>query len=220
MPKTHILPISARRKRSQRGLEAIEFGLWSLLLMPPFVWMFINGFNFIRYNKANDVTRAAAMMYIKNSPVNTIGPQRILKRIANGLDLQVDSGGTIVNNVGSGLIVLTKVQFVGASCSCTNANQYVMTQRFYVGNRSLQIDGQTVESFSGPPPVSLWNSSSGLVNNFTTNTAARVSSAFSSAWGTSLADGQVVFLVETFFRTPALGVGPFDSRGIYNRVYM
>ena len=218
--KRLILPVSPRRRRSQSGLESIEFGLWALLVMPAFVWMFINGFNFIRYNKASDVTRAAAMMYIKNSPMNTVGPHRILERIANGLDLQVDSGNTIINNAGSGMIALTKVQYIGAECGCENASQYVITQRLYVGNRSLVINSQTVESFSGAPPSGIWNSSSGLVSNYSTNTAARASPAFATVWGSSLANGQVVYLVESFFRTPPLGSGEFDSRGIYTRIYM
>ena len=36
----------------------------------------------------------------------------------------------------------------------------------------------------------------------------------------TLTNGQVVYVVESFFRTPPLGSGEFDSRGIYTRVYM
>ena len=143
-----------------------------------------------------------------------------VRRIANGLDLQVDSGNAIVNNLGNGMIVMTKVQYVGSTCNCTNASQYVITQRLYVGNRSLQITGQTVESCAGPPPSGIWNSTTGLVSNYTTNSAAVASSAFATAWGSSLANGQVVYLVESFFKTVTFGSGQFDARGIYTRVYM
>ena len=215
-----ILPASARRRRTQKGLESIEFGLWALLMLPPFIWMFINGFNFIRYNKAGDVTRSAAMMYVKNTDMMSLTTQRIVERVANGLDLQVDSGNTIVNNIGNGLVVLTKLQYVGSTCNCTNADQYVMTQRIYIGNRSMQITGAGVESFAGPAPTAIWNSSTGLVSSYTTDSAARASTAFATAWGSSLANGQVVYLVESFFKTLSFGTGDFDARGVYTRVYM
>ncbi len=216
-----ILPVSERRRRTQKGLEVIEFGLWAVLMMPPFVWMFINGVNFIRYNKAGDVTRSAAMMYVKGLDMMALGNQRIVARVANGLNLKVESGGARVNNLGDGLVVMTQIQYVGATCGCTNANNYVMTKRVYVGNRNLQIDGQTVESFTGAPPGgTLWNTSTGNISNFMTDANARVTGQFAALWGTSLSNGQTVNVVESFFKTPAIGSGAFDSRGIYNRVFM
>jgi hypothetical protein len=219
-PSLHVLPVSARRRRSQSGLEAIEFGLWSLLMTPAFVWMFIYGMNFIRLNKASDVTRSASMLYIKGSNLTQIDNQKIIQRVANGLDLQVETGGTVSNSLGSGLVVVSKLQWIDNSCGCTNSNQHVITQRIYVGNRSLQINGQTAESFSGNAPSGIWNSATGDVSNFTTDTRARASSAYNTVWGSSLSNGQVVYLVETFFKTVDVGVGQFDSRGIYQRVFM
>lgn len=218
---TKILPVSQRRRREQRGIEAIEFGLWSLLMTPAMVWMFISGMNFIRYNKAGDVTRSSAMLYVKGLNMAALGNQKIVARVANGLNLQVENGGSVATNLGDGLVVMTKIQFVGPTCGCTNANQYVMMQRFYIGNRSLQIGGQTVESFTGPPPGgSLWNSSTGSVSNFMTDQNTRVTGAFATLWGSSLTNGQTVYVVESFFKTPSMGSGDFDSRGIYSRVFM
>ncbi len=215
-----VKPVSLRRKRTQSGLEAIEFGLWALLVAPAFVWMFISGIGFVRLNKASDVTRSAAMMYMKGSNMMTPGSQAILQRVASGLDLQAVTGGTtLVNNAGSGLIVLTKIQYLGA-CSCTNANNYVIMQRIYIGNRSLQIGGSTVESFSGPVSVALWSSVTGDVANYTSDTAARSGAGVQALWSNSLSNGQVIYVVETFVRTPSFGSGEFDSRGIYNRVFM
>lgn len=215
-----ILPVSERRRKKQKGLEAIEFGLWTLLMMPAFVWMFINGINFVRFNKASDVTRSAAMMYIKGLDMRALGNQQVVERVANGLNLQVDNAGAVVNNIGDGMLALTKVQYLGA-CGCPNANNYVMMQRVYVGNRSLVISGQTVESFIGPPPSGgIWNSSTGAVSGFMTNTDARITGNFATLWGTSLNNGQIVYVVETFFKTPSMGAGEFDSRGIYSRIFM
>src|SRR3954464_5497183 len=106
---------NTRRRRSQRGVEAIEFGLFFTMMLPGFVWMFINGMNFIRFNKANDVARAAALMYIKGQDMNVLGTQEILARVAQGLDLEVDDGATppsqsLSTTRGSGLIILSQVQ--------------------------------------------------------------------------------------------------------------
>ena len=86
-------PVSQRRREKQKGVEAIEFGLWVLLMMPAFVWMFISGMNFIRYIKASDVTRSAAMLYTKGMDMADIGMQQVLVRVSNGLNLVVSTSG-------------------------------------------------------------------------------------------------------------------------------
>lgn len=216
-----IAPVNPLRKRRQRGAEAMEFALWALLMMPPLVWMFISGMNLVRYVKASDVTRAAAMLYTKGQDLGDVGLQQVLERVANGLDLQVDSGGVRVNNLGSGLIVLTRVERISSTCGCVNAGLYVMTQRLYIGNRSLEMNGGSVESFAGPAPSTGWNSTTGTVSNTSTNTSARVSTAFNDLWGVSLVAGQYVYVVESFFKpTTTMGSGPFDASGVYNRIFM
>src|SRR5579863_6943918 len=88
-----------RRRRRQKGVEAIEFALFFSLMLPPFIWMFVTGMNFIRFNKANDVARAAALMYVKGQDMTVLGTQEILARVAQGLDLEVDNGVTPPNQV-------------------------------------------------------------------------------------------------------------------------
>lgn len=217
---SNIQPVSERRRRRQGGLEAIEFGLWSLLLMPPFIWMFISGMNFIRYNKAGDVTRSTAMMYIKGVDMTALGNQRIIGRVASGLGLVVESGNAVVNNQGNGMVSLSKVVFVDPACGCTNAGQYVLAQRVYIGNRSLVIAGNNVESFVGAVPTALWSTTTGNINNYTTDTRARVSSEFTTLWGSALGAGQFVYVVESFFKAGTGGAGEFDSNGTYSRVFM
>lgn len=215
-----VRPVSRHRRRRQGGLEAIEFGLWSLLLMPPFIWMFISGMNFIRYNKAGDVTRSTAMMYIKGVDMTALGNQRIIARVASGLGLVVESGNAVVNNQGNGMVALSKVIFVDPACGCTNAGQYVLAERIYLGNRSLVINGASVDSFSGPVPTAIWSAGTGQVSNYTTDSRARVSSDFTTLWGSSLGAGQFVYIVESFFKAGTGGAGEFDSNGTYTRVFM
>jgi hypothetical protein len=220
-PRSAVTCVSQGRRRRQRGSEAIEFALWMFLTMPPLVWMFITGMNFVRYIKANDVTRAAAMLYTKGLDMTDLGTQQVLERVASGLDLEAVSAGVRVTNVGNGLLVFTKVEMVSSSCGCINAGKYVMSQRIYVGNRSLQLRGSTVESFIGPAPSSGWNSSTGVVSNITTNATAVASSEFTTLWGSALTAGQYVYVVESFFKpVSSMGSGDFDANGVSTRIFM
>jgi hypothetical protein len=220
------VPVSARRKRGQRGIEAIEFGLFAVMMLPPFVWMFINGMNFIRFNKANDVARAAALMYIKGQDMTVLGSQEILARVAEGLNLQVDDGATPPNQVlsnanGSGLVILSQVQYVGPNTctSCTNLNKYVFLQRIYAGNTGLQIDGAAVQSALGNPATALWNATTGAVSSAHTDAGAQLAASFAGLWSTPVGDGQIVYVVECYF-SGSFGSGSFNGNGIYTRVFM
>ena len=84
-------PSSLHRRRFQNGIEAIEFSLLFVFLLPPFVWMFINGMNFLRFNKATDVSRSAALLFVKGIDFTLPGNQAIIARVASGLDLQSSS---------------------------------------------------------------------------------------------------------------------------------
>ena len=219
-------PVSPRRRRRQRGVEAIEFGLFFVMMLPGFVWMFISGMNFIRFNKANDVARAAALMYIKGQDMTVLGTQEILARVGQGLDLEVDDGATpptqaMSNTRGSGLVVLSQVQFVGPNTcnSCTNLNHYVFLQRVYVGNRNLTFNGTTVQSALGDPATPIWSSTTGAVTGSYTDTRAQVAASFAGLWSPAVGDGQIVYVVESYF-AGGFGSGAFGGNGVYARVFM
>lgn len=218
--------ITSRRRRSQRGVEAIEFGLFFALMLPGFVWMFISGMNFIRFNKANDVARAAALMYIKGQDMTVLGTQEILARVGQGLGLEVDDGTapptqSISTSRGSGLIILSQVQYVGPNTcnNCTNMNQYVFLQRVYIGNKNLQFNGSTVASALGNPAANDWSATTGQVTNVFNDSGVRVSSSFAGLWNPGVGDGQVVYVVESFF-SGGFGTGQFGGSGVYARVFM
>jgi len=219
-------PVSQRRRRRQKGVEAIEFGLFFIMMLPGFVWMFISGMNFIRFNKANDVARATALMYIKGQDMNVLGTQEIVARVGQGLDLEVDDGTPAPNQVmsntrGSGLVVLSQVQYVGPNtCSnCNNLNHYVFLHRVYIGNRSLEFNGTSVQSALGDPAAAVWSASTGAVTNVYTDTRAQVNSTFGNLWSPAVGDGQIVYVVESFF-SGGFGTGDFGGSGVYARVFM
>ena len=186
--------------------------------------MFTNGMNFLRFNKSTDVSRSAALMYVKGLDFTFPGTQDIIARVASGLDLQI-SASTSANGVssGSGLIVFSTVQYIGPNtCTgCANINKYVFLNRVYVGNTSLSISGTTVASALGNPISGIWNSTTGAVTSNQTNTGAQVASGFSSIWSSNIGDGQIAYVIECFFKPQGgFGTGSFDSNGVYTRVIM
>ena len=69
----------------------------------------------------------------------------------------------------------------------------------------------------------------GVVQNYVTDTHAKLGSAAQSAmtalWQTTangqqpLVDGQVVYIVETYFQSPDLNVGSLSGNGVYARYF-
>ena len=217
-------PISSRRRQSQHGIEAIEFGLLFVFLLPPFMWMFVNGMNFLRFNKSTDVSRSASLMYVKGLDFTYPGTQNIISRVASGLDLQVSASTTASGiSAGSGLIIFSTVQYMGPNTctACANLNKYVFLNRVYVGNTSLSISGTTVASALGNPSNTVWSSTTGAVSNIQTDTGAQVAASFSSIWSSTIGDGQIAYVTECFFKPQGgFGNGSFDSNGVYSRVIM
>ena len=86
-------PISLRRRAYQHGIEAIEFGLLFVFLLPPFVWMFQNGMNFHvdGFNRSNGNLRIpgfahsarqqAADIAAGTSPLDDDHPLRVSARV-------------------------------------------------------------------------------------------------------------------------------------------
>ena len=217
--------LSDDRRRRQGGVEAIEFAIFFTLTLPMFVWMFINGMNFIILDKVNDVTRAAGLMLIKSQDFTLSGTQEIVARVASGLNLQVGTtGGVQGTSTGSGLVIISKIQYIGTTtCSnCTNVSHYVFLSRIYVGNTSLQFNGTTVASAFGSPNSTLWSTTTGDVSSTQTNTGAQTNAAFGALFGaTPIADSETVYVVESYFTSASgFGAGQFGAGGAYARVLM
>ena len=215
---------SLRRRISQRGSQAIEFGLLFVFLLPLFIWMFQSSMNFLRFNKATDVCRSAALLFVKGVDFTLPGNQNIISRVASGLGLQTSS--SISSNgvtTGNALVVFTVVMYVGPNTctNCANINKYVFLDRVYVGNTSLTISGTTVASAIGNPNSTIWSTTTGAVSSTQTNTGAQISTAAASLLPTPMGDGQIAYVVECFFKPlQGFGTGPFDSNGVYTRVIM
>ena len=222
--------ISPRRAR-QRGYEIMEFGLMAVFLVPAFLWMFINGFNLVRFNQANEVNRDLGNLYIKGTDFSTYASQALAARLAQGYALTVNSftGNQHTNNsgAGNGYVVLSQIMYVGPAnghtCqpvapNCTNHDSYVYLQHIDFGNSGLQFNNNTVASQLGGSVASATTNTSGFVQNYLTDSHA-VATNVPSLMASQFADGQIAYVVETFFASPQLDISGLSGGGLYGRTF-
>ncbi len=238
------IQIARRRSLRQKGqAEMFMFGLMALFVfMPLFFWMFIMGMNLVFNIQANTMARDLDNMYIHGTDFSSYNAQALAVQIASGLNLQVPAFGSGVTNLatntgtsGNGIVWVTQLMYVGPTtgtlCSsvgasnCTNASSFVYTQQIIFGNSSLTTQKNT--TVGSPTGATL--SDAGVVANPLTDSHAQLTSTYQTAmtslWQTtsngqaSLTDGQVVYVVESFFQTPQLSLGPYVSKGVYARYF-
>jgi hypothetical protein len=231
---------TARRRKTESGQEIVEFALVAVLLVPTLIAAFVVGMNLIRSIQCNQVCRDLDNMYIHGGDFSTYPLQQESQRLAQGLNLQV--GGSFAGNkqsnaanTGNGLVTVTQVMWVGGTTSanciavgaaeCTNQSSFVYTQQIQFGNGTL-ANSNTVTL--GTCPAVIINTS-GVVQNYVTDSRAQLAGAaqtnLQSLWQvgngttTPLTDGQVVYVVETYFQSPDLTVGSLAGNGVYARYF-
>jgi hypothetical protein len=231
---------ATRRRNTQSGQEILEFGLVAILLVPMFIGVFVVGMNLIRSIQTNQVCRDLDSMFIHSGDFSTYPLQQEAQRLAQGLNLQIGasfSGNqqSNVGNTGNGLVTVTQIMWIGSTTSsnciavgaanCTNANSFVFTEQIQFGNGTL-ANSNTVTLGS---PVAATMNTSGIVQNYVTDTRAKIAGAaqtgLEALWQvnngttTALTDGQVAYIVETYFQSPDLGVGSLSGTGVYARYF-
>ena len=233
---------SIRRRARQRGQQAVEFALIAIVFVPAIMGLFIVGWNLIRTIQSKEVVRDLASLYIKGTDFSSYPAQQLAQRLASGLDLQMPSfsGNSNTNTAspGSGHIIVTQVMWVGATtdsnckaagaANCTNHDSFVFTQRIIFGSTTFlsahpSAAGDYVNGGGGalnsqgsvPSPVTNTNAKLGL-----TGQSLMVDAFQNNYHGqTDLKDGQVIYMVEGYFDTPAFSLGNLTSNGVYSRFY-
>jgi hypothetical protein len=211
----------------------IEFALLSLFLVPLLLWTFIAGMNLIRVIQAEQICRQLASLYIGGVDFSTYSAESLAVTLARGYGLNVGSGFSsgVTNmynndtNGGNGYVVLSEIMYVGSNtCSslpsgtaCTNQGQYVFVQRIDFGNSSLTINGSSVRSALGTTTAS--QTPYGLVENYLTDSGA-VAANVGNLLNSALQDGQVIYVVETWYSSPDLSFAALPGGGMYARIFM
>jgi Flp pilus assembly protein TadG len=200
-------PPSQRRKR-QRGNELIEFALVATFLLPLLFGTVVIGLNLGRSIQVTPVSRDAGHMYSRGVDFSDAANQRLIERLAQGLNIRV-TGGT-------GVVILSTITFIGeAQCTaaglstaaCTNLNWPVITNRIVIGSASARA------SAFGTPASSLI-ASDGDVANYMTETSARAS-GFNAVL--ALQPGEVAYVAEAYVPSSDFGMPGYETTGVYSR---
>lgn len=200
---------------------------------------FVTGMNVIRSIQANHTARDLADMYIHGADFSDFAMQRIAQRLATGMDLRVSSANgnaaDSVANAGRGIVWVSKLMWVGStaqpSCqavlpaTCTNANQFVFLEHIRFGNGTLEAERDA----SVGHPTTARDTYGAIIADRVITAGAAVpqpqQTAMYNLWQvsntttnrTALADQQIMYLVEVYFKSPDLSLGAFQGRGVYAR---
>ena len=188
------------RKAGERGHQILEFALFTIILVPLLLGVFVVGMNLTRSVSVSQLGRDAGSMYVRGVDFSLTPNQQLLARLGQRLGMQT-TGGT-------GVVILSKITFIAAN-GCTqpcNAGKYVLTQRIVIGNASAR-------SSAFGPAGSVTLDSQGNVANYVTDANA-VSPNFGSTL--TLNGGEFVFVSETYFPSPDFDLpGSYAGTGVY-----
>jgi hypothetical protein len=230
--------IAGHRRRRQGGQQIIEFGLVAILYIPLLMGSFLTGMNMIRSVQASHVARDMADMYILGADFSQPQMQTLVQKLASGMDLQIGAATTNVadnlSTAGRGMIWISKLQWVGttsqATCtavlpaSCTNTGKFVFAERIRFGNSTLEAERDSIVGHT-----TATRNTYGIVTSVLATTAAAAiqgtqQTEFTARWQsgpsgtTPLTDGQIVYMVEVYFKSPDLLLGSMSGqKGVYSR---
>jgi hypothetical protein len=226
------------RKR-QRGTQIMEFGLVAILFVPMMMGSFVTGMNIIRSIQANHITRDMANIYIHGGDFSDRAMQTLAKKLATGLDLQVGTGsGNTADNLdngGRGVLWVSKLMWVGStaqpSCqaalpaACTNANKFVFLEHIRFGKGALEAERDASVGHPGAARDAFGRITVDVVKTANAALPEPYQTKFYNLWqvsnpttsNTALADGQIIYVVEGYFKSPDLSLGAFQGNGVYAR---
>lgn len=217
------------RRGSRRGSEIFEFALFSVFMVPTFIWMFVTGMNLLRFIQCTEIVRDIGVQNVGGVDYSTYTAQTVAQTLSQGYGLNVGSsftGNEASNdgNSGNAWIVISQIMYVGASScaslptgtTCTNENQYVFLRQVDFGNKTVQFNGTQVQSAFGAFTATV--NTSGYVQNYLTDAKAACPN-MANFMQTQLSDGQYAYVVEGFFTNPTLGFSAFPAGGIYVRTF-
>ena len=210
------------RRERQSGSTLLEFAIVVPCLTLLFFGSIGLGIMMGRYIQAVVVDRDVAHMYADGVDFTQTTPQNIVVQ-----QLALGTGMTATG--GNGVMIFSQVQTVyqvdctaAAVSPCTNLGLPVFTQRIVLGNKTLRT------SNFGTPTQSLMNASGNIsASVYLTNSDAtvRVASAFETQLAAAAVSaglsgtapvqpqGNIVYMVETYFQYPDIGFLGWSTTG-------
>lgn len=212
------------RLTRQRGSTIVEFAICVPCLVTLFFGIVGLGSMMGRYMQAIQVDRDVAHMYSDGVDFTQTTPQNIIVQ-------QLALGTGITATGGTGVIILSQVitpQIADcnaaaiSSTNCKNQNIPVFTQRIVIGKSSLRSSNfgtptSTLMNASGniSPSVYLTNSDPSVAVNstFLTQLTAAATAAGNSTASPLQPQGNIAYIVETFFPYPDVGFLGWSTAG-------
>jgi hypothetical protein len=225
----------------ESGTQILEFGLVALMFIPMMMGSFVMGINLVRSIQANHMARDLANMYIHGVDFSDKAMQRVAKKLATGLDLQVGTAtGNAADNVsnsGRGVVWVSKLMYVGqdtnprsASCiaagavgQCTNHDKFVFVEHVRFGNGALQTERDAIVGHPGAARDTFGRIVPDVVKTANAAVPDPQQTSIRNQWQIStngrapLEDKQFIYLVEVYFKSPDLNLGALRSNGVYAR---
>ncbi len=194
------------RNKKTRGNAIVEFALAASVMIPAIIGSAGVGMQLGRSIQVAQVSRDTCKMFFTGVDFSIANNQKLIGRLAYGMGLASSADGTI-NPTGNGLVILTRVQKVGAaqcqlggysSGNCPNKGALVIIKRVNIGNTSL-----TPSHFGNPSSMLLQGGGEVLAADFADEASLVVPSA-APTQHLNLADGQYTYVTESFFRMPSM----------------
>jgi hypothetical protein len=216
------------KRKQQSGSTILEFAICVPLLATLFFGIVGLGVMMGRYMQTIQVDRDVAHMYSDGVDFTQTTPQNIIVQ-------QLALGTGITATAGNGVIILSQVvtpeladctAAAVSSTNCKNQGVPVFTQRIVIGKASLRASNygtptSTLMNASGniAPSVYLTNSdpSVAVKSLFLTQLTAAATTAGNSTAAPLQAQGNIAYIVETFFPYPDVGfLGQSTASGAYS----
>jgi hypothetical protein len=148
------------------------------------------GMSLLESIRVVQLNRDAGHMFARGVDFSQAAERNMLLRLASGMD--------ITDNGGNGVFILSVIE-------CTSPGKAYCTRRIVIGNAGLRAS-----AFASPALVN----SAGTVDYLHDDAAS--ADGFLTAM--PMAQGDVAYVCETYFRTPDYDwVGLFNNSGIYTR---
>ena len=191
------LAIVRSREKKQRGNAIVEFAIVSVFLVPLLFGTFSIGMSLTKTVQASVVARDAGAMFMRFVDFTDTNNRNMLLRIANGMGM--------TNTGGNGVVVLTKIMYIGASecaliglttANCPNYNRNVVVKRVTIGNTSVYTTPY------GSPTAGILQANGEISASNYLNSASARADNFSSVM--TLNPGEVAHISEAYFNTPEI----------------
>jgi len=205
-----VMDSEKRKRENQRGNAILEFAMVSIVLFPLLLGVVSLGVNLGHTTQTIQICRDAGHMYAKGVDFSQSGNQQVIVDIASPMGITSATAGT-------GVVILSQIMQVyqdectaAGVTSCSNLGSNVVINRIVIGN-------STYTSHYATPNPSLIDSSGNIgTGTNTTNGYLNDSSVVVANLGTTLSEGQIVYLSEAYFSTPDVSyLGGPASGGVY-----